>query len=62
MASARSRRGSATRALHGLLSCAEMTWLPEAFAHPERVDLATGHFLRPLREADERSAGMIVER
>jgi hypothetical protein len=29
-----------------------MTWLPEGFAHPERVDLATGHHLRPIREAD----------
>jgi hypothetical protein len=29
-----------------------MTWLPEGFAHPERVDLPTGHHLRPIREAD----------
>lgn len=29
-----------------------MTWLPESFAHPERVDLPTGHHLRPIREAD----------
>src|SRR3954463_1635766 len=26
--------------------------LPEGFAHPERVDLSTGHHLRPIREAD----------
>jgi len=29
-----------------------MTWLPEAFTHPERVDLSTGDHLRPIREAD----------
>lgn len=29
-----------------------MSWLPEAFRHPERVDLPTGHHLRPIREAD----------
>ena len=29
-----------------------MTWLPSGFAHPERVELATGHHLRPIREAD----------
>jgi hypothetical protein len=29
-----------------------MTWLPEGFRHPERVDLPTGHHLRPIREAD----------
>jgi hypothetical protein len=29
-----------------------VAWLPEDFAHPERVDLPTGHHLRPLREAD----------
>jgi hypothetical protein len=29
-----------------------MTWLPDAFTHPERVELATGHHLRPMREAD----------
>jgi hypothetical protein len=29
-----------------------MTWLPGGFSHPERVDLATGHHLRPIREAD----------
>jgi hypothetical protein len=29
-----------------------MTWLPESFAHPERVVLPTGHHLRPIREAD----------
>ncbi len=29
-----------------------MTWLPQGFSHPERVDLATGHHLRPIRAAD----------
>lgn len=29
-----------------------MSWLPEGFIHPVRVDLATGHHLRPIREAD----------
>jgi hypothetical protein len=29
-----------------------VTWLPEGFSHPERVDLPTGHHLRPIREAD----------
>ena len=31
---------------------AAMTWLPSGFIHPERVDLPTGHHLRPIREAD----------
>lgn len=29
-----------------------MPWLPEGFAHPERVELGTGHHLRPIRESD----------
>lgn len=29
-----------------------MPWLLEGFHHPERVDLPTGHHLRPIREAD----------
>jgi hypothetical protein len=29
-----------------------MNWLPEDFTHPERVELATGHHLRPIRAAD----------
>ncbi len=29
-----------------------MRWLPEGFAHPERVDLPSGQHLRPIREAD----------
>jgi hypothetical protein len=29
-----------------------MSWLPEDFAHPERVELPTGHHLRPIRAAD----------
>ena len=28
------------------------TWLPEDFAHPLRVDLPTGHHLRPARADD----------
>lgn len=29
-----------------------MAWLREGFTHPQRVDLATGHHLRPIRESD----------
>ena len=29
-----------------------MSWLSAGFAHPERVDLPTGHHLRPIREDD----------
>ncbi|HUA74049.1 MAG TPA: hypothetical protein VL988_04755 [Solirubrobacteraceae bacterium] len=29
-----------------------MSWLAENFAHPERVELVTGHHLRPIRERD----------
>ena len=29
-----------------------MTWLSPDFVHPERVPLATGHHLRPIRAAD----------
>jgi hypothetical protein len=29
-----------------------MSWLAEGFRHPERVELRTGHHLRPIREAD----------
>jgi hypothetical protein len=29
-----------------------MGWLLEGFAHPERVELPTGHHLRPIRETD----------
>src|ERR1051325_7440684 len=29
-----------------------MAWLLEDFTHPERVDLPTGHHLRPMRETD----------
>jgi len=27
-------------------------WLPADFEHPERVELSTGHHLRPIRERD----------
>lgn len=27
-------------------------WLPEGWAHPTRVELSTGHHLRPIRAAD----------
>jgi hypothetical protein len=27
-------------------------WLPDGFVTPQRLDLATGHHLRPIREAD----------
>jgi hypothetical protein len=29
-----------------------MAWLSDEFTHPERVDLPTGHHLRPIRESD----------
>jgi hypothetical protein len=29
-----------------------VAWLAPGFATPERVELATGHHLRPIREAD----------
>jgi hypothetical protein len=29
-----------------------MSWLPDDLVHPERVELATGHHLRPIRESD----------
>jgi hypothetical protein len=29
-----------------------MDWLPTSFEHPERVDLSTGHHLRPIRADD----------
>jgi hypothetical protein len=29
-----------------------MAWLREDFVHPERVDLPSGHHLRPIREDD----------
>ena len=29
-----------------------MAWLPEGVRHPPRLDLPTGHHLRPIREAD----------
>ena len=29
-----------------------MSWLPDDFSHPERVELPTGHHLRPIRADD----------
>jgi hypothetical protein len=29
-----------------------MAWLPAGFEHPRRVELATGHHLRPIRASD----------
>lgn len=29
-----------------------MPWLPSSFQHPQRLELPTGHHLRPIREAD----------
>jgi hypothetical protein len=29
-----------------------MGWLPDGFTHPERVELTTGHHLRPIRASD----------
>jgi hypothetical protein len=34
-----------------MLACA-MAWLHDNFTHPGRVDLSTGHHMRPIREAD----------
>lgn len=31
---------------------ADVAWLAQDFAHPLRVELPTGHHLRPIREAD----------
>ena len=28
------------------------TWMPEGWEHPARLDLPTGHHLRPIREGD----------
>ena len=30
----------------------EARWLPAEFVHPERVELTTGHHIRPIRESD----------
>ncbi|MGZ4632972.1 MAG: GNAT family N-acetyltransferase [Actinomycetes bacterium] len=30
----------------------ESTWLPADFVHPQRVELETGHHLRPIRASD----------
>jgi hypothetical protein len=38
-----------------------MSWLPDGFEHPERVDLPTGRHLRPIRAGDaeiDHPAGM----
>ena len=29
-----------------------MAWLPDGFETPQRIDLSTGHHLRPIRESD----------
>ena len=29
-----------------------MRWLPDGFTHPDRVELDSGHHLRPIRESD----------
>jgi hypothetical protein len=34
------------------MSNARGPWLPATFAHPDRVELSTGHHLRPIREDD----------
>jgi hypothetical protein len=34
------------------ICCVTVTWLPRGFTHPERVELSTGHHLRPIREND----------
>jgi hypothetical protein len=42
-----------------------MGWLADDFIHPERLDLPTGHHLRPIRESDtdlERALDELVPR
>lgn len=34
------------------MNATNAAWLPAGFEHPERVDLPTGHHLRPIRERD----------
>jgi RimJ/RimL family protein N-acetyltransferase len=34
------------------VTSAIMSWLPDDFVHPTRVELATGHHLRPIRADD----------
>jgi hypothetical protein len=34
------------------ISWRRVNWLVEGFAHPQRVELPTGHHLRPIREDD----------
>jgi hypothetical protein len=29
-----------------------MSWIPDGFTHPERVELVSGFHLRPIRESD----------
>jgi hypothetical protein len=35
-----------------MCSVAIMAWLPDDFEHPTRIDLTTGHHLRPIRASD----------
>jgi hypothetical protein len=45
----------ATHSRRAMTSCsygAPVSWLPEGFSPPHRVELPTGHHLRPIREAD----------
>jgi hypothetical protein len=43
---------STTRLRLAAYGACAMSWLPDGFTPPERVDLSTGHHLRPIREAD----------
>jgi hypothetical protein len=52
MASAQTASRFRAPRIHVPYRALEMAWLLEDFTHPERVDLPTGHHLRPIREAD----------
>ena len=52
MASARRASQFRTPRIHVAYRAPVMAWLGEDFTHPERVDLPTGHHLRPIRETD----------
>lgn len=43
---------SDVRPLDGRRSLIAVTWLDPTFTPPARIELATGHHLRPIREAD----------
>jgi hypothetical protein len=44
--------GRKQRMTSSILKMSGVPWLADDFSHPERLDLATGHHLRPIREND----------